>query len=101
MDEKTNAPDEFDELAGLMKASFPDIRCLRCGHDKFYLFPEASNSIGADPRAVHNWLAEGPLTDKDYPVTTLACVRCGHIEQHLTGLLRRAEKPIIAEINDR
>jgi Zn ribbon nucleic-acid-binding protein len=97
MDEKTNAPDEFDELAGLMKASFPNIRCLRCGHDKFYLFPEAKDAAGPVQQDAHMWLAEGPLTDKDHPVTTLACVRCGHIEQHLTGLLRRAQKPIVVE----
>ncbi len=76
--------DDFEELAGLMKASFPEISCLRCGFDRFYVLPDAPA-----PR-----LADGPLTDSRHPVLSLACVRCGHIEQHLTGVLRSASKPI-------
>ncbi len=70
-------PENFDELVGLLDASFPDIRCLRCGFDKFYMLD-----------GPHLNLPSGPLTDLQRPVMRLACARCGYLEDHLTGVLR-------------
>jgi hypothetical protein len=70
-------PDDFDEVVGLLSTVFPDVKCLRCAHDKFYLLDSPSQS-----------LPSGPLTDERRPILRLACTRCGHIEDHLTGVLR-------------
>lgn len=35
--------DDFQEFASLVKASFPDLACLRCGNPDFYLETELSN----------------------------------------------------------
>jgi hypothetical protein len=77
-----------DELDKLFKESFPDIRCLRCGNDEFYILPSARQVIV---------LPEGPAREAIIPVMTVACTRCGHVEQHLLGTLRDAAKPISIE----
>jgi Zn ribbon nucleic-acid-binding protein len=74
-----------DGLAELFKQSFPDVHCLRCGYGDFYILPsERQTFIIGDKEARPTYL----------PVITLACIRCGHIEQHLSGPLRDASKPI-------
>ena len=74
-----------DGLAELFKQSFPDVHCLRCGYGDFYILPsERQTFIMGDKEARPTYL----------PVITLACIRCGHIEQHLSGPLRDASKPI-------
>jgi hypothetical protein len=85
MTDTTDTSQKFEDLAGLVKASFPDLRCLRCGHDQFYLADQ-----GIDGFLLLQSIVDDPLK----PVVTLACTRCGHLEQHLTGLLRKASKPI-------
>ena len=68
------------ERLGLVRDSFPEIACLRCkGHD-FDVFPNVTDLSGLG-------------------VVTLACSRCGFIEQHLIGTLRTASKPIV-ELTD-
>jgi hypothetical protein len=74
-----NAPQDFDELVGLLNESFPNIRCLRCGFDKFYMLD--------GPQLT---LPSGPLTDQQRPVMRLAYARCGYSEDHLTGVLRNS-----------
>uniref|UniRef100_Q07HD8 Uncharacterized protein n=1 Tax=Rhodopseudomonas palustris (strain BisA53) TaxID=316055 RepID=Q07HD8_RHOP5 len=86
MADATDSTPKFEELAGLVKASFPDLRCLRCGHDQFFLDDQG----GIDGMLLLHSIINDPLR----PVVTLACTRCGHLEQHLTGLLRQAAKPI-------
>ena len=94
MDHTTEKAPEFEELAALVKASFPDIRCLRCGHDILYI---VSESGGALPGYFSRSLFGSPVMDPNHPLLTLACTRCGHLEQHLTGVLRTAKKPIPIE----
>jgi hypothetical protein len=75
----------FNELADLVKASFPDLKCLRCGNERFYLVTEAERP--------HSLAALGQ--PKVEPTTvTLACTRCGFLENHLAEPLRRSGKPI-------
>ena len=88
MADTTETTPNFEELAGLVKSSFPDLRCLRCGHDQFYLADQ-----GIDGFLLLHSIINDPLK----PVVTLACTRCGHLEQHLTGLLRQANKPILKD----
>ncbi len=76
---------KVDELAELFKESFPDIRCLRCGHSDFYILPATRQTF---------MMGEHALSPKLLPVITLACTRCGRIEQHLSDQLRDAAKPI-------
>ncbi len=79
---------QIDDLVKLFKESFPDVHCLRCGHDGFYILPAIQQAfLVADP-AISTTLL---------PVITLACTRCGHIEQHLSQALRGARKPIEIE----
>ena len=91
MNDAPEQADEFEELAALVKASFPNIRCLRCGYDKLYV---VSESGGALPGYFSPSLFGSPLMDPNHPILALACVRCGHVEQHLTGVLRKADKPV-------
>jgi hypothetical protein len=97
MNEATKAPEEFEELAGLVKASFPDIRCLRCGHDVLYL---VSDDLGGLPGYISAKLLESSITNRPHPFLTLTCTRCGHVEHFLTGILERAEKPIRPALQD-
>lgn len=76
MSDVETVPDKkFDELRDLVKSSFPDISCLRCGHDNVYLLSNVKGPSGLG-------------------AVTLACARCGHVEQHLLDVLGPAEKPI-------
>jgi predicted nucleic-acid-binding Zn-ribbon protein len=86
------------ELAELVDASFPNLKCLRCGYEKFFL---ASDVHALAAKGGQNKLSvlalQSMLADPVHaqsPVVTLACQRCGHIEQHLTGMLTKAAKPI-------
>ena len=79
---------KIDELAELFKESLPDVRCLRCGHGDFYILPAARQTF---------MMGDPALSPALLPVITLACTRCGHIEQHLSEQLRKASKPIEVE----
>jgi ribosomal protein L37E len=59
------------EYVNLVSRSFPEISCLRCGHQDFSILPNINDLSG-----LH--------------VVTIACMRCGHVEQHLAGTLRQA-----------
>jgi hypothetical protein len=64
---ENRAKDHFD----IVLKSFPDVACLRCGNREFGVMPNLSGPSGIG-------------------VVTLACNRCGHLEQHLIGTLRQA-----------
>jgi predicted nucleic-acid-binding Zn-ribbon protein len=81
-EEPTNS--RVDDLAELFRESFPDVHCLRCGHGEFYILPAIRQTF---------LMGESPAP-RLLPVITLACTRCGHIEQHLSDRLREASKPI-------
>lgn len=97
MNETTKPPDDFEELAGLVKASFPDIRCLRCGHEELYLVSDGHSGI---PGYISAQVSHSDITDRRHPFMALACTRCGHVEHFLTGIMERAEKPIKPEPAD-
>ena len=73
-----------DYLGKLFRKSFPDVGCLRCGHDEFFILPATREEFWTQ-------LASRPTF---LQVVTLACTRCGHIERHLTEQLEKASKPI-------
>jgi hypothetical protein len=100
MTDTTQRQRDYNELAELVDASFPNLKCLRCGHDKFFLAADvdALSAGGENRKSVLE--LQSALADPKHarnPVVTLACLRCGHIEQHLTGMLTKAEKPIVDE----
>ena len=80
--------EKVDDLAELFKESFPDIHCLRCGYNSFYILPATRQTF---------MMGDPALAPKLLPVITLACTRCGHIEQHLTETLRGRSRPIPIE----
>jgi ribosomal protein L37E len=80
--------DKLDDLVGLVKKSFPDIHCLRCGYSNFHILPATQQTF---------MLGEPAQAPRLLPVVTLACTRCGHIEQHLSEKLR--ESPIPLEVD--
>ena len=83
---------DFDKLTRLVNESFPELRCLRCGNDQFYVTDDPATASLKEVRL----LLGMPTVSADAlgPVVTLACRRCGHIEQHLTDLLQQAGKPL-------
>jgi predicted nucleic-acid-binding Zn-ribbon protein len=91
MNETLKPPEDFDELAGLVKASFPNIRCLGCGHDELYL---ASDDFSALPGYISAKNPDNSVSSHKHPFLVLTCTRCGHVEHFLTGILERAPKPI-------
>jgi predicted nucleic-acid-binding Zn-ribbon protein len=78
----------FEELAKLVKTSFPNLLCLRCGNDSFFL------SSNAKPRTLADLVQIYDTSQSIGDTLLLACSNCGHIEQHLTSILEKAEKPI-------
>jgi predicted nucleic-acid-binding Zn-ribbon protein len=89
----TTAKTGFDRLADLVNESFPELSCLRCGNAQFYLTDDPAFARLEEVRRLL-----GLPTDSDQdspgPVATLACTRCGYVEQHLTDALRKANKPL-------
>ena len=67
------------EVSGWFKTAFPDRTCTKCGNKNFYV-------LDPPPQP----LAAGELTYSKWPVTKIACTRCGFIEEHLTGVLKKA-----------
>lgn len=71
-----------DEVVGTvvrwLEAAFPDRHCSKCGHDRFFV-------LDPPPQP----LAAGELTFAAWPVSKLACARCGFVEEYLTGILKR------------
>jgi hypothetical protein len=79
-------------LAELVNSSFPNLRCLRCGNDRFYV---TDDPAAASLKEARHLLGIATVPENALgAVVTLACRRCGHIEQHLTDLLQQAQKPV-------
>jgi hypothetical protein len=89
----TDTTDTKDDgrLAELVNTSFPNLRCLRCGNDRFYVTDDPAVASLKEARQL---LGIPTVPDALGPVVILACRRCGHIEQHLTDLLQQAQKPV-------
>jgi ribosomal protein L37E len=93
---------ETDDVRQILSEAFPDIRCLRCGHDQFLVVTDI-DALGtghsADSMSVLALHAALAIPDSSMrPVVTLACERCGHLEHHVTRLLARARRPIPLDI---
>ena len=85
---KTDDP-KFEELAHLIKASFPNYRCLRCGNSDAYLISDRYSRGNFSREFVNS-----ELINPEHPVVTLTCTRCGHLEQFVTTILENAGKPL-------
>jgi len=95
MNQITTTPTDFDVLASLVTKSFPNIRCLRCHHDEFYLTDKADLLNDFAIKIDNPSMPTGE--PQSYSVLTLACTRCGHLEHHLKAVLSQAAKPIVIE----
>lgn len=77
----------LSELRLALEKSFADIRCLRCGHENFYLAGPAEyvyqgrHRISAGSR-LHRY--DGPMIE----TVDLICKRCGMVESHALNILR-------------
>jgi hypothetical protein len=92
MSDTTEPKSDFETLAQLVNTSFPDLYCLRCGNEQFFVTDDPAT---ANLREVRLLLGMPTTSDDGLgPVVTLACRRCGFVEQHLTDLLQKAQKPL-------
>ncbi len=83
--------DLLDEGEELLRQAFPDIRCLRCGHENFTLVEAPAYTGRLLRRGVHI----GGVSFNPFPQTVaLICERCGFVEQYALDYLRKAQKPI-------
>lgn len=71
---------DAEAMTALVKEAFPDLKCLRCGHDAFFLRSFRSPGLAG---------AFGDVTEIE-----LICQRCGLIERHAAAQLKACEKPI-------
>lgn len=94
MSDLTEDDRTFEDLKGLVNASFPELRCLRCGNEQFYMTSDIDALGTGTPNSYSRISLHSLLSDPENPVITLACTRCGYLEHHMTGIMRRAEKPI-------
>jgi predicted nucleic-acid-binding Zn-ribbon protein len=81
---------EFETLRDLVREAFPDLRCLRCGSDDFFLKGMLDN-LGTG-----EFIEGKPLSStQDYEqALRLVCQRCGFVEHHSVQVLQDAAKPI-------
>ncbi len=84
MDDEDDA-ETVSELKELFTQSFPEASCLRCGNGDFYILPASRQTF---------LMGEPTMTPKRLGGVTLACTRCGYVEQHLSAQLRHASRPI-------
>jgi predicted nucleic-acid-binding Zn-ribbon protein len=80
---------EYDWLANQVSTSFPDLKCLRCGYDKFYLDTSRSK---LKMQSLGGLSAIGSSHEPRY--VGIVCTKCGHVEQHVVDVIEKAAKPI-------
>ncbi|BDV37779.1 hypothetical protein DSM21852_10320 [Methylocystis bryophila] len=84
--------ERLNELAKLVNEAFPNLSCLRCSNERFYLVesrsvvPHGSFQLPGDafPRG-------------HFHHVELICSRCGYVERHEVTVLKNATKPIISK----
>ena len=76
--ESPSAEETAATVAQWLETAFPGHRCPKCGNQKFYV-------LDPPPQP----LAEGDLTYSKWPIAKIACAKCGFIEEHLTGVLKK------------
>lgn len=79
----------ISDLAKEVGRAFPDLKCLRCGGEKFHL---SRQSVMGQilPKDDGSASIEGGHLD----TFALVCRRCGFVEQHLVKIFVDAIKPI-------
>jgi predicted nucleic-acid-binding Zn-ribbon protein len=92
MNDSNNKTGESDRLAKLVTDSFPNLVCLRCGSDQFYVTDDPAVAGIKEARRLLGLPDEAQASFG--PIVTLACRRCGYIEQHFSDILHNAKKPI-------
>lgn len=89
---ETSAGGEMTQLAQALDVAFPDIKCLRCGSESFFLAGPAQyvyqgrNDISKDV-GLHRY--GGPMIE----TVDLICRRCGMIESHALNILLEYVSP--------
>lgn len=74
----------------LVQEAFPDLRCLRCRSDSFYLTDsEVERYVSHQGKNIVRVGQAGPRTLK------LICSRCGLVETHEHEYLAKVAKPVV------
>jgi ribosomal protein L37E len=80
--------DALTELANIVDACFPDLKCLRCGSESFFVAGPVPHSLPSaavgGERKNRSRFAKVEIESAD-----LICQRCGMIERHSLEILRR------------
>lgn len=84
------------ELGLALENAFADIRCLRCGHESFYLAGPAEyvyqgRNEFSTTSGLHRY--GGPAI----ATVDLICKRCGMVESHALNILREFSKKVLPE----
>ncbi|WP_442755121.1 hypothetical protein ACNHKD_00215 [Methylocystis sp. JAN1] len=77
------------DLAQEINRAFPDLKCLRCGGEKFFL---SRQSVMGPISQTEDGVAR--IAGGHLETVALSCPRCGFVEQHLVKILLEAPKPI-------
>ena len=80
MNEAEQWSDDVEKARSSLRSRFPDLHCLRCGKDRFFM------RIWSDES-----LVPGLATEDNNRVLELICENCGYQEKHVVSLLEKSE----------
>ncbi|WP_159730310.1 hypothetical protein [Methylosinus sp. Ce-a6] len=86
-----SADDELVHMAQTIDHAFPNLKCLRCGSESFFLAGPIIYVTQFQKEKQKHDLGHGGF---DIKVFDLVCRRCGMIERHAWKILENAAKPI-------
>jgi predicted nucleic-acid-binding Zn-ribbon protein len=79
MNEAEQWSDEVERARSSLQSRFPDLHCLRCGKDKFFMRIWSDDS-----------LVPGLVNEDNDRVLELICENCGYQEKHVVSLLEKS-----------
>jgi predicted nucleic-acid-binding Zn-ribbon protein len=80
MGEADRWSEDVEKALSALRSRFPELTCLRCRSDKFYMRVWSDNS-----------LVPGIATVENNQVLELICQGCGYQEKHIVKLLEQPE----------
>jgi hypothetical protein len=83
---------ELAQMAREVDLAFPNLKCLRCGNESFFLVGPESDSYRIIKKTPSFYKFDSDASAIE--VLELVCQRCGMIERHSWKILKNAQKPI-------
>ena len=68
----------------VLKSDLHNFRCLVCKHDEFVQLDRPEDGLATN---LMLYQGDDPLAKKHSPLISVACTRCGHIEQFVREVL--------------